>query len=136
MSPSDASEDEVEVELINGITVMHYPAKGTLIASERDAVELVNDAFNAHAQLVAVPASRFDDMFFHLSTRIAGEFIQKVVNYRIRLAILGDISSHVKTSTALRDFVGESNRGDHVWFLADVAALRERLASVSRPTHG
>ena len=136
MSPSTASDDEVEVELINGITVMHYPVNGALIASERDAVELVNDAFNAHAQLVAVPASRFDDMFFHLSTRIAGEFIQKVVNYRIQLAILGDISSHVRASSALRDFVGESNRGEHVWFLADIAALRERLASASRQTRG
>ncbi|MCU1549733.1 MAG: hypothetical protein JWR36_293 [Glaciihabitans sp.] len=123
MSPAD-----VTIDLINGITVLQYAADGALLASERDAVELVNEAFNAHAQLVAVPVERFDDMFFHLSTRIAGEFIQKVVTYRVQLAILGDISEHVNTSTALRDFVYESNRGDHVWFLADESALRERLS--------
>jgi hypothetical protein len=123
MSPAD-----VTIDLINGITVLQYATDGALLASERDAVELVNEAFNAHAQLVAVPVERFDDMFFHLSTRIAGEFIQKVVTYRVQLAILGDISEHVNTSTALRDFVYESNRGDHVWFLADESALRERLS--------
>jgi hypothetical protein len=33
----------------------------------------------------------------------------------------------------MRDFMAESNRGEHVWFYDDVDALRDRLSSrVSR----
>jgi hypothetical protein len=116
------------VEVIGGVTVLFYPTAGLRIGNERDAVQVVNDALNEGATLVAVAAARFDDMFFHLSTRMAGEFIQKFVNYRVGLAILGDISEHTKTSAALRSFVYESNRRDDVWFLSDADALRARLA--------
>jgi hypothetical protein len=49
------------------------------------------------------------------------------VNYRLRLAVLGDISRHVAESTALRDFVYESNQGNQLWFLGGVEELDERL---------
>lgn len=124
------------VETMGEFTVLHLPDAGSLLASERDAADLVNDALNAGARVVAVPTARFDDMFFHLSTRIAGEFIQKVVQYRVKLAILGDLSDHLATSAALRAFVYESNRGDDVWFLADGDALRARLSSGSAPPIG
>jgi hypothetical protein len=62
------------------------------------------------------------------ATRLAGEITQKIVNYRLTLAVLGDISRHVEASGALRDYVWESNRGDHVWFLADQAELKAKLA--------
>jgi hypothetical protein len=50
------------------------------------------------------------------------------VTYRLLLVIVGDISQHVEASSALRDFVGETNRGDHVWFLSTLEELDERLA--------
>jgi len=67
------------------------------------------------------------DDFFDLSTRLAGEFVQKFVNYGVALAIVGDISAHVAASTALRDSVTESNRGRHLWFAGDLEALAARL---------
>ncbi|MDA4835826.1 DUF4180 domain-containing protein, partial [Enterobacter hormaechei] len=60
--------------------------------------------------------------------RIAGEVIQKFVNYQIRLAILGDISAWADTSKPLRDFVYETNRGRSLWFIRDLAELDQRLA--------
>ena len=67
--------------------------------------------------------------FLTLSTRLAGEVIQKFVNYRLRLAFVGDIGVAVAASDALRDFVRESNRGRHVWFVADMAALEAKLSA-------
>ena len=58
-----------------------------------------------------------------------GEVIQKFVNYRLRLAFVGDIGVAVAASDALRDFVRESNRGRHVWFVADMAALEAKLSA-------
>jgi hypothetical protein len=44
------------------------------------------------------------------------------------MAVVGDISRHTESSSALRDFVRECNRGRQTWFLADIGELRERLA--------
>lgn len=119
----------MKVETIGETTVLFYPEAGPRLATEADAVDVIGAGFESSAQVIAVSVGRFDDMFFHLSTRMAGEFIQKFVTYRIRLAILGDISAHTSTSGALRAFVHESNRRDEVWFLADEDALRARLSA-------
>ncbi|MGW2930646.1 DUF4180 domain-containing protein [Streptomyces sp. NPDC001156] len=50
------------------------------------------------------------------------------MNYRLDMAVVGDISRHTESSSALRDFVGECNRGRRTWFPVDVGELRERLA--------
>jgi len=54
--------------------------------------------------------------------------IQKIVQYRLRLVIVGDISRHLAESSALRAFVLEANRGKEVWFLATREELDQRLA--------
>ena len=85
------------------------------------ANDLLGEAWGAEAELVIVPVD--------LSTRIAGEVIQKFTNYRMRLAFVGDIAARVEASRSLRDFVYESNKGSQVWFLNDRAALEARLAA-------
>ena len=61
--------------------------------------------------------------FFDLSTKIAGDILQKVSNYNKRLAIIGDYSN-VK-SKALKDFIYESNKTKQVIFVDEVEeALR------------
>jgi len=104
---------------------------GPVIASERDLSDLIGDAFGGGATLIALPLSRLGPDFLRLSTRVAGEILQKLINYRFRVAILGDVSAAVAASDALRDFVVESNRGEMVWFLPDLAALETRLAQMN-----
>ena len=55
--------------------------------------------------------------FFKLSTGIAGEVVQKFVNYGYRLAIIGDFSGY--TSKPLRDYIYECNKGNHLYFVAN-----------------
>ena len=100
---------------------------GPLLAGEKDVNDWISAAWDAEAQLVAVPISRLSGEFFQLSTRIAGAIIQKFVNYRAQLVIIGDVSRWVEASNALRDFVYESNKGREVWFLPDLDALAQRL---------
>ncbi|MGR6319600.1 DUF4180 domain-containing protein [Micromonospora soli] len=109
-----------------GVPVLVCDPAGPPIASERDALDLIGAAFLG-ARAVAVPADRLDPSFFSLGTRFAGEVMQKFVNYRLRLVVVGDISRHLAASAALRALVAESNRHDHVWFVPDLAALDERL---------
>ena len=53
--------------------------------------------------------------FFILSSGLAGEVLQKYINYGGRIAIYGDYSHY--TSKPLHDFIYESNRGKDVFFV-------------------
>jgi len=109
-----------------GIRVLHVDDDGALISTAND---VIGDAWSEDAALIAIPVTRLDSAFFDLSSLVAGEFLQKIVNYRLRVAIIGDISAFTAKSGALRDFVWESNRGTQVWFVDDESALNARLAS-------
>ena len=76
-----------------------------------------------------VPVERLPPAFLDLKTRLAGEVLQKFVNYGLKVALVGDISAAVARSEALRDFVRESNRGRSVWFVEDLAALEAKLGA-------
>ena len=101
---------------------------GPLLRGERDALDLIGEAWGHGATWVAVPAERLHDDFFSLSTGVAGEIAQKFVNYRLGLAIVGDVSRFTEASSALRAWVLESNRGDHIWFVRDLEELAARCS--------
>ncbi|WP_432972150.1 DUF4180 domain-containing protein [Dactylosporangium sp. CA-233914] len=117
-----------EQETINGISALVLAAEGPRYGAELSAADLVGEALSHDAELLVVPAPRLADDFYNLRTGVAGEILQKLVNYRLRLAVIGDITAHVEASTALRDLIRESNRGRDAWFLPDRAALDARLA--------
>ena len=110
----------------HGVPVLVCDPAGTPVATEQDALDLIGASFG-QAEIVAIPASRLDERFFTLRTGFAGEVMQKFVNYRVRLVIVGDIAERTDASTALRDLVRESNRGRQVWFVADLDELDARL---------
>ncbi|QIK72517.1 DUF4180 domain-containing protein [Propioniciclava coleopterorum] len=103
---------------------------GPVIASTQDALDLIGAAFR-NAEFVVVPAHRLDASFFRLGTGFAGDVMQKFVNYRVKLVVLGDIDAHLERSDAFRGLVAESNDADHIWFLPDLDALDARLAGAA-----
>ncbi|TDC40938.1 DUF4180 domain-containing protein [Micromonospora sp. KC213] len=113
-----------------GVQVLVCDPAGPPVATEQDALDLIGAAFLG-AQVVAVPTARLDESFFTLGTGFAGEVMQKFVNYRLRLAVVGDISRHLATSAALRALVHESNRAEHIWFVPDLDALDARLTAIA-----
>lgn len=66
---------------------------------------------------IALNKSAITEDFFVLSRGLAGEILQKLVNYQIKFAIYGDYSKY--TSKPLRDFIYESNKGKDVFFVRD-----------------
>lgn len=116
------------LQTIHDVPVLLCAPEGEAIAHESDALDLIGDAGYQGAAWVVVPVERFDETFFELRTRVAGDVIQKFVQYRVGLAVVGDISGHTTASSALRDFVRECNRGRQTWFVSDMDELRERLA--------
>lgn len=82
------------------------------IFTDRDATDIIGAAFGSAA--VIIPKENLDSRFWELRSGMAGEFLQKFVNYNIKLAIVGDFSQI--TSKSLRDFIYESNKGPHIFF--------------------
>jgi Domain of unknown function (DUF4180) len=113
---------------LHGVRVLESVPDGSKLQTYQDAVDLVGKSFEERATLIVIPVECLNDDFFQLKTRIAGELIQKFVQYQRRLAIVGDISRHLAESSALRAFVIEANRGKDVWFLASRNELNDRLA--------
>ena len=112
----------------HGVAVLECAADGPPVGSDSDATDLVGQALGGHADLVAIPVGRLAPEFFTLASGLAGAVVQKFVTYRLRLAVVGDISAQLADSRALRDYVAETNRGNQVWFLDSTDALDARLA--------
>ena len=116
------------LQALAGVRVWVCDTAGPQVRAERDALDILGAAMGHDARVVAIPAGRLSPEFLDLSTRLAGEVLQKFVNYGARVAIVGDVSGAVAASKALADFVRESNRGRHVWFVPHLAALEARLS--------
>ena len=101
---------------------------GALIGSEDDARDIIAACYGTETAFVIAPARRLHPDFFRLRSGMAGAFIQKLQNYELRLVVVGDISVEVAQSTALRDFVVETNRVGRHRFLPDRAALSAALS--------
>jgi Domain of unknown function (DUF4180) len=117
---------------LHGTRVFECEGEGSPMGNSQDAVTLIGEARSQDATVVAIPVSRLAPDFFRLRTGMAGDMLQKFVMYGVRVVLVGNISEQVAASTALRDFVTESNRGDAIWFVTTVADLENRL-STPRP---
>jgi hypothetical protein len=101
--------------------------QGDKIDGRQRGLDVIGDALGLGATMIAVPVARLGGAFFDLRTGVAGEISQISVNYRLRLAVLGDIAEHVACSNAFRDWVTECNRRNDLWFVGSIEELRERL---------
>jgi hypothetical protein len=108
-------------------------AEGAILRRTQDLLDLIQECFAQKATVLVVPVQRLDPAFFQLHSGLAGEFVQKIVNYQRKLVIVGDISAHVAGSDALRDFVREANRGHSVFFVSHLDALAGLSAFKAAP---
>ena len=83
--------------------------------------------YQAGVKLIAIPKDAFAEKFFVLSSGLAGEILQKFVNYQFKVAIYGDFSKY--TSKPLKDFIYESNNGNAVFFTETQAQAVEKLSA-------
>ena len=89
-----------------GKTICEARGEAILIASPQDALDLM---VNSGARKIVVQASQLHPDFFDLSTRLAGEVLQKFTNYHVQLGIVGDFSRY--PSRSLRTSSGRATGG-------------------------
>ncbi|MFQ1700912.1 DUF4180 domain-containing protein [Loktanella agnita] len=99
------------------------PAQGAPLLGEAGALAVIGEAYGQDADWIVIPKARIHPDMFDLSTKELGYAAQKWVNYGLKVAILGDFSAENERSTAFADFLRETNRGDRLVFVADLASL-------------
>ncbi|MBP2018940.1 hypothetical protein J2Z79_002356 [Symbiobacterium terraclitae] len=119
----------VDITRIEGTDVVLVESPEVIINTAQDALDLMATIYYNHeCSKVIIDKACIAEDFFNLRTGLAGEILQKVSNYRFALAIVGDFG--VYDSKALRDFIHESNRGRHVFFVPDRETALQRLSQV------
>jgi hypothetical protein len=104
----------------DGISLAEVTGDGVIVATAGDFLTVMFDTRRLEADRAAIHAENFHPDFFNLRSGLAGELLQKLVNYHLKLAIVGDITGHLEKSEALRALVRESNRGKDVRFVATI----------------
>ena len=99
----------------------------TVITTVQDALDIMATAQYEGASYVLLHHKHLTPDFFDLKTGLAGDILQKYVNYRMNLIIMGDFNAF--TSSSLQAFIRESNRGNHVAFVTNKDAALKKIAS-------
>lgn len=99
----------------------------TIVDSDKvikDGIDFLELVYSTNTDIIIINKENLDKDFFDLSTKIAGDILQKASNYSIKLIILGDFEAI--NSQSLKDFIYESNKAGKIIFeksLDDAIAL-------------
>lgn len=100
----------------NGTDIAVISSEETLIVDTQSALDLAMTVkYETGTTNIVICKSAVCEEFFILSNGIAGEILQKFINYHVRIAIYGDYSHY--TSKPLKDFIYESNHGNDFFFV-------------------
>lgn len=100
----------------------------TVITDAQSAIDLLMSVkYDIGTKNIIISKQLITEDFFVLSTGLAGEILQKLVNYGGRIAIYGDYSRY--TSKPLKDFIYESNKGKDVFFVATKDEAVDKLTT-------
>lgn len=120
---------QIEKIVGNHIEVAHVLADNIVISDLQSAVDLMMTVkYETGIKNIAISKNLITDKFFILSNGIAGEILQKFINYRFRIAIYGDYSNY--TSKPLKDFIYESNHGHDIFFVESLDNAVEKLSNI------
>ena len=109
--------------MINGLAIAELNMDSEKIGTAQHFLQMMMDS---GAEGVIVHKQSIDESFFDLQSGLAGEMLQKVVNYRLRLAIVGDFAMY--ESKSLKAFIAESNRSNTIVFVPTVQTALQRLS--------
>lgn len=99
-----------------------------IITDVSSAMDLMLTArYETGADRLVIDKRAVCDEFFILSTGLAGEILQKFINYHVKAAFYGDYAHY--TSKPLKDFIYESNQGKDFFFTATKEEAIEALAA-------
>lgn len=118
---------KIEKIIENNIEIAHIVANDIVIRDLQSAIDLMMTVkYETGIKNIAISKIMITDNFFILSSGLAGEILQKFINYQFRIAIYGDYTKY--TSKPLKDFIYESNNGRNIFFVESLEIAVKYLA--------
>ncbi len=112
-----SANSEIRLHSKNGISVGEVVADGLVVKTPGHLMELAFTARAQKADRLALRVEQLDPAFFELRSGLAGEMLQKFVNYGQKLVVVGDVGAFTAKSESFAALVRESNRGRDVRFV-------------------
>lgn len=110
----------------NGTDIAVISSEEKLIVDTQSALDLAMTVkYETNATNIVISKSAVCEEFFILSSGMAGEILQKFINYHVRTAIYGDYSQY--TSKPLKDLIYESNHGNDFFFVSTKEEAIQKL---------
>jgi hypothetical protein len=107
-------------------SLVYIESEDVLISDMQSALDFIATVgFEKGCSRIIIHKNAICEDFFILSSGIAGEVLQKFINYRTKLAIIGDFSKY--TSKPLHDFIYECNNGNDIFFVANLEEAVKKL---------
>lgn len=120
---------EIQKITANNTQIAHVVSNEIIIDDLQTAIDLMMTVnYDLGVKNIAISKKLVNDKFFILSSGLAGEILQKFINYQFRIAIYGDYSMY--TSKPLKDFIYESNKGRDIFFVNTLEEAVEKLSSI------
>jgi hypothetical protein len=101
---------DVSVVERGDVRVLEGSANTTFLTSVADVTRLIEACLSNRSMRVLLYSSNLPTAFFDLSSREAGTILQKLRNYRIRLAVVVD-SNRPSFSTRFGEMLAEERKG-------------------------
>lgn len=122
---------KIDVVKKNNTEVAVVSSDELLMTDVQSALDLIMTVkYETGCTNIAVNKDAIINDFFVLSTCLAGEILQKFINYGVRFAIYGDFSKY--TSKPLKDFMYESNKGKDVYFQPTASLAVDKLSGYTK----
>lgn len=107
-------------------SIVYIESEDILISDSQSALDfMMTIKYEKDCSRIILDKKAICEEFFRLSSGIAGEVLQKFINYHTKLAIIGDFSKY--TSKPLHDFIYECNKGNDIFFVGNLNQAIERL---------
>jgi hypothetical protein len=117
---------QVDTQQLGGMLIGELVTSDEPLNSSQDILDLLGSFYPEHVEGLILHEANLAPEFFQLRTKLAGEILQKLVNYRVKVAIVGEFQKY--DSKALTDFIYECNNGRQIFFVATREEAVARLA--------
>ncbi|SHO43069.1 DUF4180 domain-containing protein [Anaerocolumna xylanovorans] len=113
----------------NNILIAIVQSDEVIITDVQSALDfMMSINYETGCNHIALDKAAVTEEFFKLSSCLAGEILQKFINYHVKFAIIGEFSHY--TSKPLKDLIYESNHGKDVFFVSTEEEAIEKLSSI------
>jgi len=105
----------IEVITKNNTNIAIISSEEIIISNSQDALDLLAlVSYDYSCDAMIISKKNLTEEFFDLKNGIAGGIMQKHINYRMALAIVGEFDQY--DSQSLKSLIYESNKGKNIFF--------------------